>query len=224
MSTEVTVLEERANKLEQMVKGYTTKYKILLSKYESSEELIKQQKLEIIQLKDLCEDYSTKYDEMVSRNELLTFQQQFSHHNQSSTHNTNSSDKESETITQLKKQLETAENTIKTKENLIDQNRQIIDSLNYQSKQSKDTLRFMDERDHLQTEFDNFTEIAQQEIDKMQTKLLMLSEKNSSLQKERNDVIELLEERDYENQMLKTGYGIHPSNMTNKMQNEADTL
>ena len=86
--------------------------------------------------------------------------------------------------------------------------------------------RVQAEKENLEKEMNSLNQMAQQDlmmqkdqIDRMTKELIVLASRNSSLEKEREDLMNLLEERDYENQMLKTGYGLHRSKTT-KMSNE----
>eukprot|EP01084_Bolivina_argentea_P261721 442416_1 len=70
----------------------------------------------------------------------------------------------------------------------------------------------------LENEIENLNEMAQSDIyqqniqiEKLTQEIIQLGSRNSSLERERDDLMTLLEEREYENQMLKTGFGLHRS-------------
>merc|ERR1719461_1754790 len=75
------------------------------------------------------------------------------------------------------------------------------------------------EKNDLEKELDDLQSMAQQDLEmmklqmeKMSNEILYLSSRNSALDQEKEDLMALLEEREYEAQMLKTGFAAHRSN------------
>lgn len=72
------------------------------------------------------------------------------------------------------------------------------------------------QKEELERELQNLETMAKEDvglqniqIEKMQREIISLASRNSKLEREKEDLIAMLEERDYENQMLKTGFGLH---------------
>ena len=91
-----------------------------------------------------------------------------------------------------------------------------IDDISVNKVKSDDVTRLKLKNRKLAKELMNLENMAKEDvtaqqlqIEKMQREIIGLTSRNNALETEKDDLIAMLEERDYENQMLKTGFGLH---------------
>ena len=201
--TELKISEQKVQSLEDQYREDTTKAKEELDRVKN-------------ELRELQQDMTTKDMQLNEAQEYRkTIQQNLANDNNDD--NGGKSKKgSSRKEKQLQKELDSLKKTMSEKDNKIEK---LMGEL-------ENTQRAQHEKEKLQREMNSLNEMAQQDlttqrlqIEKMTQEIMLLASRNSSLEKEREDLMALLEDRDYENQMLKTGYGLHRSRTT-KMSSE----
>jgi len=197
IQTEVKINEQKIQSLEELYQTDTAKYK---------EEVDSTKK----QLSELEEDMNQKD---IQLNEAKEYQKSIQQ--RLSVTNQESGDQNNESGVISKKKYDSDMETLKAQ--IMDKDGKIEKLM----LQLENTSRTEHEREKLQREINSLNEMAQQDamlqheqIEKMTSEILHLASRNSALEKEREDLMALLEERDYEAQMLKTGYGLHRSKHT----------
>eukprot|EP01084_Bolivina_argentea_P159291 277434_1 len=172
MSDDFSHILEENQKLKQSVFSLQTENTILKEK--------------IFTLNDICIDYTMKYKELISENDLLKLQQQYAHelHPKIS---------HSQDITKLEHELQISKNEIIKKD-------KIIDTFSVQIAEMKELIQYK------QQEIQTITTIYEQQlltknckIDEINEKITTLSDQNSSLQKEKIDLLALIEEKNGNN-------------------------
>eukprot|EP01084_Bolivina_argentea_P313760 543392_1 len=192
--TEIAILTQKVTSLEEVYRSDTRK---LEEEVDSTKR----------QLNDLHEDMTQKNMALNEANEYRqTMQQRLNEEAQDASSNGNAKHK----MTQAEKQLMQEYATEKKK--VLDKDRKIERLLG----QLEGATRLKHDNETLQTEIESLRVLAQQDlemqsyqIEKMTQEIILLGSSNSQLVQEKEDLMALLEERDYENQMLKTGYGLH---------------
>ena len=119
-------------------------------------------------------------------------------------------------------------NELKAERKRLNEKDEKIEVLMMQLEQS---TSIQHEKEDLEKELDSLQVMAQQDLEmmklqmeKMSNEILYLSSRNSALDQEKEDLMNLLEEREYEAQMLKTGFAAHRSNTKRRSGSSADDM
>ena len=199
VQTELKILDQKNKSLEQMYRDDTTKYKEEAASANKRMTMIQEQiNQKDIELSDAKEYQNRLQHELSSANLAITEDAEEDEQG----HHIVDSVKE----TQLKALLAEEKKKVSQKEAQIDK-------LLAQLQQAAVVKR---EKESLAKELFNLESMAKEDvtvqklqIEKMQREIIGLASRNSKLETEKDDLIAMLEERDYENQMLKTGFGLH---------------
>jgi len=198
VQTELKIVDQKYKSLEQMYRDDASKFKEEAATAEKRMTMIQEQiNQKDLELNDAKEYQNRLQHELRDANAAI---------NEDAEEDDNEHAMDSVKETQLKAQLAAERKKVQEKEAQIDK---LVAQLNRSAaiKQERDKLK--KELHNLETMATEDLGLQKMQIDKMQREIITLASRNSKLETEKDDLIAMLEERDYENQMLKTGFGLH---------------